>query len=978
MMLHRLFLLLLLQTGIYDADAQDFSITHYDERNGLTADVIYGITQDKKGFTWLATENGVFRFDGTGFKKYSVDDGLTDNVNLGMQTDSSNHIFFEPFSANPCYFFNGEFYNAATDTVMQKMETKGIIHYFYHKETDQFVSLLLGGSYFRLLRFRGDRLVTERVNLPANLQILCMVPYGMNMIILANSKDSLYYHLYNGSKLVHSQFLFLLQGWQGRTSSIYKDGLLYIALEKTIYTCKRLPGLGFAVLGTKQYPRTLKNLFPATDGFWATSYQSGTYLFEKNEPPLTLLPDAIVNYVYEDRDHNTWMGTDGKGLFLLKKNKVKNLSENVGNNHRRAVSIVSDQQGNIFCGYDNMTLSRYANGKHTWYFLSESGKPEDGFVTRMGFRNTREMLLCTSKDLLLLNIHTKEVKRIWSNGQRMGNIKSLFIESDSIFYAGTSATLLRLRLEKQAKTTDTLFKERTISVHIDAEKNIWMGTLTGLHVRYAGKAGFERSNNEILSRVKVNAIISQNGFGYFATDRGIIISNGVHTTIVNKENGLTDENCKRLYLYENSVYAATSSGVFRIELVNDNTVGKVIQCSQWDGLSSDNINDIYVHNDTVWAATNKGLNVFTWNDIVRAPEPGISIMELTTHKRNYPVYYPQVLSAGENDVTISYAGISFYNRGGLYFEYRLLNQSNIWIRTSNTSVTFNGLQPGSYTFEIKAFNAQGIPGKTVERIEFRIKPFFWQTMLFRVLVFFGIACLAIWLLRKREQQIRKKQKRQAEYDNKVSELELEAIKAQINPHFIYNCLNAIQNSILKNNMEESHRQLSMFSKLVRTTLDLSKLNFITLAAEMAYLDMYLQLEKMRFRDKLQFTIKAAENIPVHEIEIPVMLLQPFVENAVKHGLKINETSYSEVKVNFNLVDGVLVCAIEDSGAGIKTEAGTVNGNETHHSLGISISSGRADTYNKLFHSDIGIRFINKKETDLAKTGTIVLIQIPLK
>ncbi|MBL7727777.1 MAG: histidine kinase, partial [Dinghuibacter sp.] len=313
-------------------------------------------------------------------------------------------------------------------------------------------------------------------------------------------------------------------------------------------------------------------------------------------------------------------------------------------------------------------------------------------------------------------------------------------------------------------------------------------------------------------------------------------------------------------------------------------------------------------------------------------------------------------------------------RSGLYFEYRLLNRFAQWTRTANTSVTFNGLKPGTYTFEIRAFNANGTPGAVTERLQFSIKPFFWQTTVFRILLAVVIVALVFWLLRLREQKIKRKQRLRVEYENKVSELELEAIKAQINPHFIYNCLNAIQNSILKNNMEESHRQLSLFSKLVRKTLDLSRLNFINLAEEIAYLDMYLQLEKMRFREQLQYSIQAEPGIALQETEIPVMLLQPFVENAVKHGLKTNEGAVSEIKVRFSQDKGLLECSIEDSGAGMPP--GT--GNNTHRSLGMHISSGRADTYNKLFGSNISIRHLNKPGNGLTGTGTIVIVQIPLK
>ncbi|MBL7727702.1 MAG: histidine kinase, partial [Dinghuibacter sp.] len=749
-----------------------------------------------------------------------------------------------------------------------------------------------------------------------------------------------------------------------------------IGIGNTLYNCLWQPGKPIQVLRTTTYPRILKNFFPGSKGLYITFYQAGVYFFEEGNTPETLLPEAVVNHVFEDKDGNTWMGTDGKGLFMLKRKQVLNRSVEPNTTTERAVILLNDKNGSVFCGYDNMTVTRFQNGQAKQFIVSESGRPEAGFVTAMQFRKHNELMLGTSKGLVLLNLVTGRTRNLKINGNRFSYIKCLYVESDSISYAGTSSHLLRVLIGKgeQLYITDTLMPERTISVHPRNNSQLWAGTLTGLYsVAQHGHGQVEYANGP-LRTAKINSMATRNGFSYFATDRGLIISGKTFSRVVNKAQGLSDENCKRINLFGNAIFTATSTGVFRIQLLNDSTAGNITQYNQWDGLASDNVNDLLVYNDTVWAATNKGLNIFVPASIPAAPRPGVALLGLNTGAGNYAVHEPQVLPAGENNVTVSYAGISFYNRNGLYFEYRLLNRFTQWTRTANTSVTFNGLKPGTYTFEIRAFNANGTPGAVTERLQFSIKPFFWQTTAFRILLAAVIIALVFWLLRLREQRIKRKQRLRVEYENKVSELELEAIKAQINPHFIYNCLNAIQNSILKNNMEESHRQLSLFSKLVRKTLDLSRMNFINLAEEMAYLDMYLQLEKMRFREQLQYSIQAEPGIALQETEIPVMLLQPFVENAVKHGLKTNEGAVSEIKVRFSENNGLLECSIEDSGAGMPPG----NGNNTHQSLGMHISSGRADTYNKLFGSNISIRHLNKPGNGLTGTGTIVIVQIPLK
>jgi ligand-binding sensor domain-containing protein len=979
-MMRQLFLLLVLSPAcmccLY---AQDFSLTQYDERNGLTADVVYGINQDKNGFIWLTTENGLFRFDGTNFKKYTVEDGLTDNVNFGAYSDSSNRMIFYSFSNKPCYLYKDRFYSSNTDTTLGQIQLKGNQCYTIHKPTNSFFVNHIGGNFFYRLRFVNNRLETKKITLSEKVRIHSIIPFEKQVALLCDENDSVYLNVYSGSKLITSNKLFSVANGGGMPVAMYQKGVFYIASSNKLFGYRATPSGHLNLSFKKTLEWAPKNIFPSSDGYWLTSFQTGIYHFGNKKMPDKFLTDVIANSVHEDKDLNIWVSTDGKGVFHLKRNKIKNVSAHLENTMgNRALSLAVGANGAIYCGMDKLMVSCYEKGRKTDYLLSEGMKPKDGFVTCIGLLNTRRLLCCTNKDLLVLDLITRKVTPIRLGEVPISNTKSLFIETPNNFYIGTGGNLYRVSTYSRTATVDTLFFDRTLSIHKDAFNNIWVGTLNGLYCKKANGNRFELCPIEPLKSAKINHIAERNGFLYFATDRGIVISNLRQIYTINKTMGLTDENCKKIYLYGNNIYTATSSGVFRASLTSDSTVGNMVQYNQWDGMASDNVNDIQFFTDSLWVATNKGLNVFKETDITHPSPPVMNLLSLVTNKGKYSVHEPVTLPPGENNITISYVGISFENSRGVYYEYRLLQEPEKWTRTYNQSVTFYGLAPGSYTFEIKAFNYKGIESNNIISFSFNIKPHFWQTTLFKILAFTLLIGLLVWIIMIRERMIKKEQQKKAAYDYKISEIELEAIKAQINPHFIYNCLNSIQNSILKNNTEESHKQLSLFSKLIRTTLDLSKLNFITLASEMAYLDMYLQLEKMRFRDKLQFTIKAAENIPVHEIEIPVMLLQPFVENAVKHGLKMNESSTSEVRVAFTLNSGILVCSIEDSGAGIKAEKDTENEAGAHKPLGMLISSGRADTYNKLFHSNIHIRFIDKKEIGPAKTGTIVLIQIPLK
>lgn len=233
------------------------------------------------------------------------------------------------------------------------------------------------------------------------------------------------------------------------------------------------------------------------------------------------------------------------------------------------------------------------------------------------------------------------------------------------------------------------------------------------------------------------------------------------------------------------------------------------------------------------------------------------------------------------------------------------------------------------------------------------------------------------LRRKQELEEQRKKQLETEYDKKLTEIELKAIRAQINPHFIFNCLNSIQLFVMQRDYEYAQKYLSDFSYLIRKTLDFSRRNFISLADEITYLNTYLGLEKMRFENRMEYEILVDPDIATAELEIPAMLLQPYVENAVKHGMSGTTQPIGRLLIRFTLTAAdMLECVIEDNGIGI-TRAKAMRSLPRHHqSSGMEISFNRAELLNKMYHTEIQIEIIDKSLTDDTESGTIVKILIP--
>lgn len=233
------------------------------------------------------------------------------------------------------------------------------------------------------------------------------------------------------------------------------------------------------------------------------------------------------------------------------------------------------------------------------------------------------------------------------------------------------------------------------------------------------------------------------------------------------------------------------------------------------------------------------------------------------------------------------------------------------------------------------------------------------------------------LNKNKELETQRQIQMETEFNKRLTEIELKAIRAQINPHFIFNCLNSIQLFIMKQDFDSAQKYLADFSLLIRKTLDLSRLNFVSLNDEISYLNTYLSLEKMRFENKMEYTVSLDGGLQPAESELPSMLLQPYVENAVKHGMNNPRYEKGKLSLFFKEENNILTCLIEDNGIGIeKSKELKTNYFKLHQSSGMSLSNNRAELINKMFNTEIRIAVTDKESAGYDESGTIVQITIP--
>lgn len=326
----------------------------------------------------------------------------------------------------------------------------------------------------------------------------------------------------------------------------------------------------------------------------------------------------------------------------------------------------------------------------------------------------------------------------------------------------------------------------------------------------------------------------------------------------------------------------------------------------------------------------------------------------------------------ENFISIQFAVNNFSNEKNNRFSYRLKGLNDNWsVASTAGSAIFTSLPAGDYTFELRATNSDGQWSKDITTLAFRISPPWWATWWFRAMALLLLVAVIYFIIRRRIQTIR----RDAALKQQLVQMEIKGLHAQMNPHFIFNCLNSIKEMILDDKKQQASRYLSKFAQLIRTNLEQSRQTFITVRQCVDHLQQYIEMEKLRFED-FEYRIEVDEALDAEEIKIAPMLLQPLVENAIWHGLR-SKASDRKLTIRFLKKDRQVVCEVEDNGVGIRHSINHKPGSlPTHRSVGIANIQERLTLLNEKYNMYCALKIKDKTElTGQNGTGTVAQLTV---
>lgn len=338
------------------------------------------------------------------------------------------------------------------------------------------------------------------------------------------------------------------------------------------------------------------------------------------------------------------------------------------------------------------------------------------------------------------------------------------------------------------------------------------------------------------------------------------------------------------------------------------------------------------------------------------------------------------LRPDENFFSIEFAALNFTLPEDNVYYYQLEGMDEDWkIAGKNRTVYYTKVPPGRYKFRLKAKNKDGIWSEYETSLSIQVNAPFWQTSWFLALIGIGIAGMIFLSYQYHTQQIRRQERMKAEFDKKLAEVEMTALRSQMNPHFLFNCLNSINRFIQCNEPDAASAYLTKFSRLVRLVLDNSRTNTVTLRDELEALRLYLELESMRFVNRFKYVIDVSPALDKTSIDVPPMLIQPYVENAIWHGLMHKESDDCTLFLRIFADDNnQLIIEIEDNGIGrdaareLKSKSATL-----HKSHGMKVTAERIDIINEMYQTKATVHIEDLVYPDGQPAGTKVRLSLPI-
>ncbi len=938
------FLLLALQ---FQSPAQEPSIKQIGniELSGVN---LFDVIQDSNRYYWLATNMGIYRYDGYNFEKIDIKNSLSVSA-FSLKKDKNDQLFFKNLS--------GQVFKIWDDSCSLYYEVPDSLksRYFNYAFDDQ-NNLIIASK--RLFAVKSNNQIEffskEKNNTFYNSfrqladGTLIIPEFSRKEMHILKNGEYRALPLKLGGKKMNSFFL-----KNDAPYFVWKDKLFKIDLSNAAQITEIAQKFEHEQGTYKYYDHDPLLLVPNLAG--------GTYLYDEDFKPFfsgLILKNHVISCGLVDMDNNIILGTFGEGLILIPNINLKTIS--LPDEGLKTTQIAAGKN-EMFLGFMNGAILKSNNQYKFQSFLKNSPTGLLKSIEILTYFPEHNNLIIDRTTPVLLDINSKKSTKLF-----VGAIKDVEKLSPDKYITSSNQGVYFLELNRdkdpQVWKSEPVenFKIRSQCANQDSKtKTIYAGTSSGLLMGSKENASLFRFKQADLM---CTDIVHHENKMYVTTQKhGILIfQNDQLIDQWDLNTGLLSNRIKQIKFHANRIYLSTYDG---IQILNKE--GKSLNVlNTSNGLSDNNILDFDILNENLWVVTVNEVQTININKLHTQSSFSLvlSLTDINVNDSKINHESQMQFNHKKNKFEFRLNSISLKYQNEIKYYHKLEPLDKNWQANAykQNKILYKTLPPGDYVFKAKV-SCRNVDSNLVS-YRFSINAPFWQKWWFFVLILIVFICITLFMYRI---QIRK-QRKKISIQNELNASKLIAIQSQMNPHFIFNAINSIQDLILQGDIDNSYNYVIKFSKLVRKTLEYSDKEFIDIESEVDLLETYLELEKLRFSSDFEYVINLNN---LKNILVPPMLIQPFVENAIKHGL-LHKTGHKKVSISFFKEDN-LICEVEDNGIG-RAAAQKIKARqpEAYQSFSVNATQNRFKIMKSYYKLDMKLQYADSDE------GTKVIITIP--
>lgn len=928
----------------------------------------YDVLEDEENYIWLAADKGLYRYNGQSYQRFSHPDQKANSL-FQLKLDSNGVLW--------CNNIYGQIFYVENNSLKLFYDASNLVK-------GQLATYMFFSNSIRLFTITGvydiDK-ISKNITKPFEGICLSTSSYNKTSYVFAITLEgALEKHcIYKldstkktkileieGLQTIQSPKLFAFKKDVFFTYKSQQGNIVYL-INKDSNTTKKIK--------TPDYLKdeTIYNLLKFENNYWFLT-TSGVFVYQyANEKLLfkeQLFKTESITDVIRDFNNNYWFTTLDNGVFVSPNLNIRSVELNTLSSKITASCTLPNNQ--FVLGTNNGKLLFY-NTSTLYKTLQLPGKKIIGNL----FYDAKKQQLIVSinaSESFVIDLTKDEIK---DTVNKFSVAKAFSkIDDNTLFYGNYKEGIIYNK--PFSKTQKKVIRSSRVKASVVTNKMLFVAYIDGLfsyNLNNFSSKEIQFNNKKLL----VNSIAKTENTVWLAT----------------QHNGL-------LYYKDKKLFQAPFQFPKQIEISNLKSDGIFLWISTEKGLYRYNTKT----NNLKTLNAQDGLNAVVNNFIILQdyiivtlpkwfyilPKSNVLFKEFNTSKvrveavrindKDTIVQPNYKLPYHLNKIGLRFNSNGFQSNQNVIYKYRVQQIDSSWqsIPANTQSVQFNSLPNGKYIFELKAKNVSATNAVFATPITFVITKPFWQTYWFYTMILLAVITM-IWLyfrwrLKQKENQ-RIIEIDKILMDKKITNLRLENLRSQMNPHFIFNALNSIQDYIISNEKELASSYLVKFSRLIRIYLDYSQQNEITLQQELNALKLYLELEKVRFEEELDYCVKIDERLKTNQIKVPSLFIQPYVENALKHGL-LHKPNDRKLLVEAKIIQqNKLQITIEDNGIGRVQSEKIKRANLQHKPFATKANEERVHLYKNKLKRDITIAIEDLYDANQTPSGTKVVITMPI-